>query len=232
MITIRNYLNVETMLLTWQSSRDRSQRYFVGIVKKQGNGSYSFRYLTETKEFQKALDNGFAGYPAFKISEQEYTNDVLTSFRKRLPPKSRRDFSKYLEQHNLLSDFSGDDFQLMSHTGIQLPSDGFDLIPDLSEANIPFDYIMEVAGTRYQMTFDEVSEIPIGEEVELRCEDENSYDCNAVAIYLEEKKIGFINRLLCCSIRTLISTKSLTCRVAKKSGTQERPLIYIIISAR
>lgn len=232
MITIQNALNVSTLFLTWQSNRDRNRRYFVGIVSKDMDNTVSFKYSIGSRDFEEAKEMGFVGFPAFKISEEVYTNDVLNSFVKRLPPKSRRDFSKYLSQHNLPVDFTGSDFQLLSHTGIQLPSDGFDLVPDLSQATIPFDYIMEVAGTRHYLSFEQVSEVSIGSEIELRCEDDNEFDKHAIAVYLHGSLIGYVNRLLCTTVRTLMANKCLTCRIVKKSGTVDRPLLYVMLSAR
>lgn len=232
MITIQNALDISTLFLTWQSNRDRNRRYFVGIVSKDKDNQVNFRYSTGSKDFEEAKSAGFVGYPAFKLSDEVYTNDVLNSFLKRLPPKSRRDFSKYLLQHNLPVDFEGSEFQLLSHTGIQLPSDGFDLVPDLSEATIPFDYVMEVAGTRHYLSFDQVSEVEIGAEVELRCDNQNEFDEHAVAVYLHGQLIGYVNRLLCATVRTLMADKCLTCRITKKSGTVDRPLLYVMLSAR
>ncbi|CAM4040409.1 HIRAN domain-containing protein [Vibrio neonatus] len=232
MTTINNFIDINTLFLTWQSDNERNHRYFVGVINKITYDSYSFTYLVNTSDYDKAISLGFKGYPAFKLSNDIFTNEVLESFRKRLPPKSRRDFSKYLQQHNLPTDFSGDDFQLISHTGIQLPSDGFDLVPDLSEAEVPFDYVTELAGTRYYKTYDEVAEIDLGSNVTLIREDCNKKDPQAICVEYRGKKIGYINRLLCPTLRTLMIDKSITCAIVKKSGTEDRPLLYVLISAR
>lgn len=230
MQTIDNFLEVDTLLLTWQSGHDRNKRYCVGEVSKEAEG-YSFKYLTNTKDFEEAKSIGFAGFPAFKLSETTYRNDVLYSFRKRLPPKSRRDFSKFLAQHGLES-FSGDDFQLICHTGVQLPSDGFDLIPNLEQATIPFEYFTELAGTRYHLSFDQVCELQLGTEVSLHCESENKYDGNAIATYLEGQKIGYINRLLCKPLKSLMRERDVSCKIVRKAGSVDRPLVYVLLTVR
>ena len=232
MIKIQNTLNVERLFLTWQSNTDRHKRYFVGSIIKTKSDTYEFSYSVETPDFTEACNAGFVGYPAFKLNDSVYSNDVMTTFMKRLPPRSRRDFTKYLSSHHLSSTSIVNDFELISHTGIQLPSDGFDLVPDLSEAIIPFDYLLEIAGTRYHMDFDQVQALDEGIEVSFQCEDENKVDSNAVAIFIGDKKLGFINRLMCKSIRAILCNGSIKGYVAKKSGTPERPLIYIMISAR
>ena len=128
MITIKNSLYVNTLFLTWQSDMNRNQRYLVGALKKLENG-FEFLYLTETQDYKFAIEQGFTGYPAFPLNKGTFTNDVMATFMKRLPPRSRRDFRKYLVNHYLPEHFDGSNFDLVAHTGIQLPSDGFDLIP-------------------------------------------------------------------------------------------------------
>ncbi|NNO00312.1 hypothetical protein FKQ62_12775 [Vibrio sp. B1-2] len=227
---IENSIHVNTLFLTWQSNRDRNQRYLVGALKKLESG-FEFSYLTETQDYSDALEQGFLGYPAFPLNKGSFTNDVMTTFMKRLPPRSRRDFTKYLVNHHLPVDFNGSDFDLIAHTGIQLPSDGFDLIPNLEEADIPFEYLMEVAGTRYYLSFEESGEILLGSKVDLHCENENEFDCNAVAMFVNQIKIGYVNKLFCQTVRKLMD-RDLNCYVAQVSGTAERPLIYVMLSAK
>ncbi|CAV18315.1 hypothetical protein [Vibrio atlanticus] len=230
MITIENPLHVETLFLTWQSNSDRNQRYLVGVLKKAASG-FEFSYLVDTPDYITALEHGFMGYPAFRLGGEVYTNDVMTTFMKRLPPRSRRDFRKYLTNHYLSENFDGSDFDLISHTGIQLPSDGFDLVPDLSEAQLPFDYLMEVAGSRYYITGDEAASIGIGTQVRFECENDNEFDCNAVALFIGTQPIGYINKLICPAFRELM-TRDISCHVAKVSGTVDRPLIFVMFSAK
>ncbi|EKY4197102.1 hypothetical protein [Vibrio harveyi] len=230
MTTIENSIQVNTLFLTWQSNQDRNQRYLVGTLKRLSSG-FEFSYLLETPDYNKAIEQGFIGYPAFPLDKGPFTNDVMATFMKRLPPRSRRDFKKYLLSHHLPETFDGSDFDLIAHTGIQLPSDGFDLIPNLEEAKVPFDYMMEVAGTRYYLSYEEVTAIKPNSSVQLICEDENEFDCNAVAVKINDMVIGYVNKLFCLTVRQLME-RNLECTIAKVSGTQERPLIYIMFSAK
>lgn len=229
MIMIENSIHVNTLFLTWQSNLDRNQRYLVGSLKRLSSG-FEFSYLVKTLDYENALAQGFQGYPAFPLDKGPFTNDVMATFMKRLPPRSRRDFKKYLLNHHLPETFDGSDFDLIAHTGIQLPSDGFDLIPNLEEAALPFDYMMEVAGTRYYLSYEQVSEIEPNSIVELKPEDDNEFDCNAVSVELDGVIIGYVNKLFCKTVRKLMN-KNLNCFVAKVSGTLERPLIYVMVSA-
>ncbi|EGQ9765881.1 hypothetical protein FWP32_00005 [Vibrio alginolyticus] len=230
MISIENSIHVNTLLLTWQSNKDRNQRYLVGQLKRLSD-DFEFSYLTETQDYNAALEAGFMGYPAFPLGNGPFKNDVMTTFMKRLPPRSRRDFKKYLSNHNLPETFEGSDFDLIAHTGIQLPSDGFDLIPNLEEAECPFDYMLELAGTRYHLTYEQTLELELGSNVQLQCEDDNAFDCKAIAVHSGDLLIGYVNKLMCSTIRSLMS-REISCRIAKKSGTEERPLIYVLLSVR
>lgn len=227
---IKNTLHVNTLFLSWQSNRDRNQRYLVGQLKRLDEG-FEFSYLTSSDDFLHAKNQGFLGYPAFPLDKGPFTNDVIVTFMKRLPPRSRRDFKKYLLINHLPETFDGSDFDLITHTGIQLPSDGFDLIPNLEEAEIPFEYFMEVAGTRYHMTFEQVSALELGASVRLKCEDENEFDSNAVAMYVDNLRIGYVNKLMCPTIRALME-RDLSCSVVSTSGSEERPLINVMLSVK
>lgn len=230
MIAIEHSLRVNTLLLTWQSNQDRNKRFLVGTLRKI-ESNFELSYLYGTSDFENAIEQGFVGYPAFPLYKGAFTNDVMATFMKRLPPRSRRDFKQYLKNHNLPETFDGTDFELISHTGIRLPSDGFDLIPNLEEAKVPFEYVMEVAGTRHNTTFEKVSSIEIGALVQIGCEDDNEFDCNAIVMKVEGEKIGYMNRLFCSTMRNLLS-RDVRCTVAKISGTPERPLIYVLLSVK
>ncbi len=225
-------LKVHTLFLTWRSLGDSGSRYLVGYLRRAGLG-YSFTYAVDSKDFICAMAEGFEGYPAFKSSDKVYRNDVLSTFAKRLPPVSRRDFSRFLDSRMLSPEAYDDMFELMSYVGIKLPSDGFDLIPDLGEAEPPFRYLIEVAGTRYNTTADNLRNIHVGDEVRFIFEDENIFDDNAVAVECRDVKVGYVNRLHCSAIRNFIQKDcELYGRVAKLNGTDERPLIYVMLDVR
>ncbi len=232
MNNVHNLLNTDTLFLTWQSHNNHNLRYCVGTLRKVCNEKIEFTYNIGTEQFAEAESEGFVGYPAFKISEQVYDNDVLSTFFKRMPPRSRKDFTKYLLNHHLDSNFNGDDYQLLSHTGIQLPSDGFDIIPDLSKADIPFDYMMEVAGTRHNITFAEFESIDIRTPITFVFEPTNSWDKDAISIYCGDMKVGYVNRLLCCSLKKLLADRTIESFVAKKSGTQDRPILHVLLRVK
>lgn len=42
--------------------------------------------------------------------------------------------------------------------------------------------------------------------------------------------LGYVNRVLCPFIHTKLEQSQIRARVAKKNGTAERPLIYLVVS--
>lgn len=225
---IENIIQAETLLLTWQQ-KGKGARYIVGRVEKDPAGGYSFKYDLKSADFEMAESLGFNGYPAFKIQPLPHRENVITTLMKRLPPARRSDYKKFLTSHLLPEDFSGDNFALLCHTSAKLPSDGFTLIPDLSSVSPPYDYNMEIAGTRYYLSADSMESIEIGSKVQFEHEPDNLKDKNAIAVFCNGMKIGNVNRVLSTEIRRLLENKQLNGFVSKLIPDDERPLIYVLI---
>ncbi|WP_404361386.1 hypothetical protein [Methylotuvimicrobium sp. KM1] len=116
------------LLLVWQAPEGKSRkRFVVGEIRLEGK-HYTFRYLANTKDFADARIEGFVCYPAFRKLTQEYNESVLETFLRRVPPRKRGDFNKYLKQWRLSPEVDISDFALLGHTGAKLPNDGFSLI--------------------------------------------------------------------------------------------------------
>lgn len=216
----------KSLWLTWQP-KSGGERFAVGEILSLENGRVLFHYLSETDGFAKAIDKGFEGYPAFKINQRYHDKNVIEAFIRRLPPKSRGDFDLYLRQHFLSAPFQGSDIALLAYTGAKLPSDGFSLVPNFDVSDNGFEYLLEVAGTRYQAGID-IDLIGIGDEVNFSTEPENEHDGNAIAIFHEGTRIGYVNKLLCPLIHAKIADSSIKAAVAKKAGTDDRPLLYVL----
>lgn len=223
---IEHVIKPNSLWLTWQPNPGAS-RYLVGQFKSI-NGLVTFEYRTETSEFKKAQEKGFVGFPSFKINREVYEDRVLEPFLRRLPPKSRTDFEEYLQSHMLPSNIKGNDLSLLAHTGAKFPGDGFCILPDLSSFNGKFEYLLEVAGTRYRDKADFES-ISVGEPVDFVPEPENEYDENAIKIFHKAGHIGYVNRVLCEPLLQKIKKKKLVASIAKISKIDENYSIYILL---
>jgi hypothetical protein len=228
---VEHFITTNKLLLSWQSKNGIGRRYIVGEINKEQNGTYYFQYLYNTEDFKKAEESGFQGHPAFKKGKASYSENALEAFLSRLPPRKRGDFNKYLANHFLPETFDGDGYTLLAHTGAKLPSDGFTLIPDLSNPILPFDYVMEVAGARHHISGKTLNSLQIGDSISFIKEEDNPEDSNAIAIYFSNEKIGYVNRVVCKTLLPLLEKKLLKASILKITNEDERPLIHILIQA-
>lgn len=235
MIPITHLLEPSRLLLVWQrpmvDGGRRSRRVVGEIVRKNGDEGV-FRYLTESEDFQEAREEGFQGYPAFRMNRSVHEINVMEAFMCRLPSRKRGDFADYLAAHSLPSDFAGSDFSLLAHTGARLPGDGFELLPDLSELQNPFEIIVEVAGTRHQNDVD-LSSVSAEDQVSLLAEPMNKFDPDAIeVIHGKGGRLGYIPKPYCQTLRPWIDDGHLTASIQKLNGRPDRRLVYLRISVR
>ena len=223
---IRHINHPNRLLLVWQSPEGKSRRRFVvGEICPDVNG-YVFRYLVDIPDFSIAQAEGFVGYPAFRKFNQEYREGVLETFLRRIPPRTRGDFNKYLEQWRIAADVEISDFALLGHTGAKLPNDGFSLINPFDGVTAPFEFYIEVAGFRYQNNIS-LNEISVGMAVDFVLDPENSHDSLAVRIETNGRKIGYVNKVQCHAFNNWLIGNTITAWIERINGTDLRPLIYI-----
>lgn len=230
MRTISRIMEPTRLLLTWQPTTGGT-RYVVGQIDRQQDGAYVFTYHFHSDDYVKAQEKGFVGHPAFSLKSGEHTNNVLDPFVRRLPPRKRKDFAEYLAQHLLPYPFEGSDFALLGYTGAKSPGDGFCLVPDPVIFNGEGELLFEVAGTRYQEGLD-LSKVMVGDLVELVPETDNPFDPHAIAVIHDSGKLGYINKVLCKELKRKIAKHKVSAFVAKKNGTAERPLVYLLVECR
>lgn len=224
---IKHVIDPERLLLVWQAPEGKSRnRYVVGELR-QCHGEVVFRYFPNTEEFKNANAEGFVCYPAFRKTGQEYNQGVLDTFLRRLPPRKRGDFAKYLEQWRLASHVEISDFALLGHTGAKLPNDGFTLINPFDNVEPPYEFYIEVAGFRYYQDSVSIQDIGVGMDAVFISEPDNEYDGNAVRIEVAGKKIGYVNKVQSKSFMRWLQHYRITACVERINGTNDRPLIYI-----
>ncbi|WP_244641202.1 HIRAN domain-containing protein [Pantoea agglomerans] len=226
MRTINHIIEPCRLWLTWQAAGGGA-RYVIGSIERNAEEQFTFTYNNDAPDFARAIEKGFTGHPAFPLAKKSHNNNVLDPFLRRLPPRKRRDFTEYLKQHLLPADFSGSDFALLGYTGAKSPADGFSLIPDPSVFSCKGELLLEVAGTRYQEELD-LSKVNVGDTVEFMAETDNPKDPDAVVVMHVTGKLGYINKVHCKAVKDKLRTNKLNAFIAKKNGTAERPLVYLL----
>lgn len=231
MATINHTFEPSRLFLVWHHLRDDSPRHrrIVGEIYKDGSHFY-FRYTKATEDFKLAKEEGFIGFPAFTMNSSEPFKDVLDVFTKRLPPRKRADFGKYLSQYGLPENFSGSEISLLGYTGARLESDSFELCPDYSEISVPADLILDISGANYHVTSENLpkEETP----VQFERDPENIYDSNAIAIYCNSQLIGYLNKALTKGFRHLLETMKISGKVLKSQIKQNKIQILVHVKCR
>lgn len=222
----------ERLYLAWHSPAGDGKRFVVGELFRDQTENY-FRYLPAHPDFDEAKRVGFFNYPAFEVDKaggDSLYKDAVEVFMKRLPPRKRSDFKDYLRQYNLPADFGGSDFALLAYTGAKLASDTFELYPDLSNAQAPIDFVVDVAGVRHYAT--NMDGIEEGDPLTIEPETENKHDANALRIVHKMRHIGYVGRVYAAGVKSLMDSGDLSASVLKVTASHEKIRILALLKYR
>src|SRR6185312_9652459 len=226
------------LMLAWQAPEGQKDRlrWAVGLVESRA--ADAFRYFTaeevsahnngRTVDQLKAA--GFAGYPAFTYEPgRRFDSEILKTFMRRLPPANRGDFSKYQEYFSIRPGARLSGPMLLALTEARLPSDGFSLVDPLDAAAEVCDAAFEIAGFRYEAGSRDLN---VGDPLLLIPEPTNEYDPNAVAVFWNGSRIGYVNRLQAPTIAKWLESRKVSSDVLRKNGRADAPRAYAKISVR
>lgn len=224
---IEHLVEPQRLLLFWQARESQMRsRFHVGQLVKQ-DGHVIFQY-GEGPEMDSAIEAGFQGYPAFPLKEAMHRHQVMEAFARRLPPRTRRDFARYLELRAIPPDAEISDFALLGYSGAKLPDDGFELIHPFDKSPAVFEVLIEVAGFRHESELG-ISEVKSGDEVQFLEEPDNPFDADAIQVRGKGCKLGYVPRGHLDMLHRMLSDGAvLTGEVFRINGTSERPLVYVL----
>lgn len=215
------------LLLAWQSSDEKHRtRYIVAELNRSDN-NVNLTYLVNTDDFHRAQEKGFQSYPAFQDINKVHSN-VLDAFMRRLPPRTRGDFSQYLEGLRLRPDVQLSDFALLGYSGAKLLSDGFSIIHPFNNVNDACELLLEAAGFRHlQKNSDDIG---INDPVSFVKEFNGAIQEDAIRVMVGAKHIGYVNRgLLPTFFNWMMQNRIAGAWVEKINGTPGKPTIYIYV---
>lgn len=219
------------LLLIWQRPEEdgvpRVRRAVAELVR-EGGAPVRFRYLADTPDFVAAQAEGFVNFPAFRKLHVTYDIGVLDVFMRRLPPRSRGDYGKYLEQFRLRPETPISDFALLAYTGATLPSDGFGILDSLDGPAGVFDVLLTVAGVRH-VAPNVATELRVGAAATFVPEEGNVHDADAVAVHVSGTHVGYVPRPQARGLRHLLRTAEIDAQVVRVNGTPERPLLRLLV---
>jgi len=228
---IEHIVEPERLLLSWQTSqpgKDRG-RMFVGEFIRNGEDA-DLVYLPDSADFKKAKSLGFEGYPGFNTNREKY-DQVLFAFMKRLPPRSRGDFGKYLDSLRIRMDAKISNFALLGYSGAKLPDDDFTVIHTFENGVPPFEFLLHVQGYRYYVEQLPFASIKLEQEAIFQAERENPADLKAIKIVLNGVRAGYVCRGLTESFHKWFAAgHAVSANVERINGTHKLPEIYLYVS--
>lgn len=226
------------LVLAWQAPDQFNLRFRWAIGElKSLSDTFTFRYfdadefskLNDGRQFDELLSFGYRGYPTFALGKDVYTKSVISPFLRRLPPRSRSDFTDYMAGFHIAPNVKLSDFALLAVTEGKLPSDGFSLVDEYLETEGPRELFVELAGHRhYRPKLKQP--LVIGDTVTLAAEPTNPIDPNAVMILASGECIGYINRLQAKAFLTWLRESRVTATLEKLDGTVDKPRAFLFAS--
>ena len=214
------------LVVVWQpadGSGDRRRRAIAEVVKEGENVRFS--YLRGTPDYEEAFQQGFLGYPAFRLAQVDHTQGVMAALLRRLPPRSRQDFPVYLAALRIPVSLPISDFALLGVSEAKLPGDGFSLVDPLEDLRAPADLMMEIAGYRHNAP--SLTDLDIGKPVLFIPEPTNAFDPHAIKIMLGEKKLGYINTVQARAFGEILHDCRVSAVIERLNGKPDKPRAFI-----
>ena len=228
---IDHIVEPDRLLLSWQTANMRL-RMFVAELIRNGDDEADLVYLKEREDFSKAQSLGFNGYPGFDIKTTIHKN-VLTSFMKRLPPRSRGDFGRFLDALRIKAEAEISDFALLGYSGAKLPDDDFTVIHPFENALVPFELMLPVEGYRYYQDELSLNVLSTDMQAVFEAEPDNPTDPEAIKIIIDGIRVGYVCRGLTASFhKWMQSGLTISAYVERINGTGQDPKVYLYVSVK
>ncbi len=224
---IEHIVEPNRLLLSWQTPSER-MRMFVAELIRNGNDA-DLIYLKDSEDFLRAKNLGFDSYPGFDIEKDAHKN-VLISFMKRLPPRSRGDFNRFLNALRIKFDATVSDFALLGYSRAKLPDDDFTVIHTFENATAPFEFLLPVQGYQYYQEQLPISDLSEEMQASFEAEPDNPKDPKAIKVLINNVKVGYVCRGLTSSFhKWMQSGLTISAYVERINGIDKKPEIYLYV---
>lgn len=230
---IEHIIEPEKLLLSWQTSQPGQNRgrMFVAELTRKGDNA-DLIYLRDSDDFRMAQSLGFTEYPGFASDQQTHEN-ALFVFMKRLPPRSRGDFGKYLDSLRIHHNAVISDFALLGYSGAKLPDDDFMVIHTFENGVPPFEFLLNVQGYRYYMAQLPFDSIKLEQQATFQIEPENEFDSKAIKVLIGGIHAGHVCRGLTESFHKWFDMGyKIDASIERKNGTAQQPELYLYVSIK
>lgn len=227
---VQNFVEPSKVRMIWQSNLPQYRsKYFVAELIRCGS-EISLFYNRNSIEWLGATSAGFRGFPAFDTRQIAHHSNVMQVLSRRLPPRSRSDFYYFLEKNGLSQNPMISEFALLGYTGARLPGDGFSFEIDFSIEQMPFEFFFEISGFRYNAGMQMDMAQLTGKPVLFLPEPHNPHDPNAVGVYVDQSRIGYVPRTLAPLLNGWLQYAVVHAAIGKIEGPAVRPDVSVFIS--
>ena len=229
---IEHIVEPDRLLLSWQAKSERLRMIVAELIRNGDDGNMV--YLKESEDFSKAQILGFEKYPGFD-AEKEVNENVLGSFMKRLPPRSRRDFGRFLDALRIKPDAKGEisDFALLGYSGAKLPDDDFTVINPFENASVPFELMLPVEGYQHYQDELPLADLSTDMQANFEVEPDNPKDPEAIKIIINGIRTGYVCHGLTASFhKWMQSDLTISAYVERINGTGQDPKIFLYVSVK
>lgn len=227
---IEHIVEPDRLLLSWQAPSNRLRMIVAELIRSDDDADLV--YLKDSEDFSRAQSLGFEEYPGFAV-EKDIHKNVLTSFMKRLPPRSRGDFSRFLDALRIKSGAEITNFALLGYSGAKLPDDDFTVIHPFENASTPFELLLPVQGYQHYQEQLPLTSLLDDMQACFEAEPDNQHDTEAIKIIINDVIAGYVCRGLTCSFHKWMQAGlTITAYIERINGTQEKPAVYLYVSVK
>jgi hypothetical protein len=224
---IEHIVEPDRLLLSWQTASDRLRMIVAELIRSDLDADLV--YLKGSEDFSRAQSLEFDGYPGFAIEKEVHTN-VLTSFMKRLPPRSRGDFDRFLDALRIKPGAEISNFALLGYSEAKLPDDDFTVINPFENATPPFELLLPVRGYSYYKDQLSLADLSIDMQAGFEVEPDNQYDPEAIRIIINDAIAGYVSRGLTGSFhKWMQSDLTISAYVERINGSEQKSEIYLYV---
>jgi len=229
------------LILSWRAPEDAEpdrHRWAAGeLIHSFGETTFhyydgaEFAAMNGGRDVVALRQAGFLGYPAFTYAPGAVFRDqVLEAYLRRLPPRARTDFPRYLEHFRIKESASVSAFALLGLTEAKLPSDGFALVDPLNPHATECDLVLEVAGHRHYRA--DCLDLEPGQRVDVVAEPDNPHDADAVRFDVGGKKIGHVSRFQARTVGAWLKSRKVEGWLIRLNGTPTTPRAFVFLQVR
>lgn len=199
----------DQLLVTWQDPQTR-RYHAVGVLSRDVNGSYRFRYLDVARSLPR-----FQPLLGFSDVDHEYESPALFPiFAERVLDDSRPDRSTLFDALDLVA--TAGPMEFLARSGGRRAGDRIELLPTPSLHGGRTECTFLVHGVRHvEGASEAIDRLTRGQRLGLQREPDNPSDPDAVLVTTDGARLGWVPNPLLAYVRAVMETGDVTVTVVR-----------------